>query len=382
MKTLVRIIILVGVLLVHTPAQQALDVTAVAQQEDLEETPVPLHLVSGTHPDAGIQRKDWTNYSHLSLGKSLQFGDLIDPGGEPVFVLCADLTERVVSDLGPVPCPRERATLYQGEHAVAGWQRSSPEDLLTPFLITPRATLVMTTTPFISWNPLVGVDGYRVTVRGVDVTWTVDIDDAAINHLRYPEDAPPLVVGTPYTVEVTAITFGDEGRSSAEEDAPDISFMVAAPEKVEAVQATVADIQVSVNDVAMRDFAAAFYYMQNELNAEALQVLTGITGDPLNDGCPPDVADDTSPVIYLTLGDLYMRMQLERFATAAYICAHTQAVAIKDLESQALASTGLAHLALDEAMRASHVADARAAWEHLGAQAQVNQLEETFGNDQ
>jgi hypothetical protein len=86
--------------------------------------------------------------------------------------------------------------------------------------------------------------------------------------------------------------------------------------------------------------------------------------------------------VYLMLGDLYLEMQLERYAALAFTCANELAAATNDLESQALSATALAYLAPNEEKRRKYVATALDSWEALGADTQVSALREAFMPDQ
>src|SRR5258708_3949014 len=132
----------------------------------------PFSIITLTNDNAGVRRLGWSNFTRLVLGSQVAFGDLIDPKGQDVRVLCANLVEIAVTRLSPLPCPRERPILVQDNEELAGWQRGKGEDVTIPFLISPRGTDVLTTNPTLWWNSVDGVDGYRVAVRGEGLNWT------------------------------------------------------------------------------------------------------------------------------------------------------------------------------------------------------------------
>ncbi|MBN1285441.1 MAG: hypothetical protein JXB47_08585 [Anaerolineae bacterium] len=339
-----------------------------------------VHIVTRSHPAATYSRVGWTYFAALVEGQQLTSYDLVDPASQPVRVLCANLTEQIITDFGPPPCPPERAVLEQGDAAVAAWQRALPEDVFSPFLITPRNTLLLSPQPIIQWNPVIGADGYRVIVRGPGVNWSADIDDPYAAQLLYPADAPALEPGERYTVEVIEITGGQEGASSADEDAA-ISFEVMAPEDAGAVEATVEQIEAGAPEVDV-DLATAYYYLQMGLNADALAVLLAQTGDLMVETCPVEAGaalpEAASPVAYLMLGDLYLATQLEIYAGLSYSCAHDLAIAAGDIETGARSAAALARLALDDEERAEYVKEAAALWEQLGAKDALEALKAEF----
>ncbi len=355
----------------------------VSAQSNGEDEPVPIHIVTGTHADARVRRDGWTGFSGLSLGASLQFGDLVDPGGEPVQVLCTDLTEHTVAQLDAVPCsPQGRTVLVQEGQSLAAWQRGAREDVMIPFLITPRTTVVLTPQPLFQWNPVLGADGYRIFARGEGLNWSGEVTDPGVYQLLYPADAPLLVPGVSYSVEIVSIASGNEGRSSTEEDALESSFVVMAPDEAEAIQTTTVDIHASVDDESIATIVGARYYAQNGLFAEALQALLPISGDLLVSDCPSGSSVSESPVVYLMLGDLYLQTQIELYAAIAYTCAFDLAHRAEDLESQALAATALARLAMDEEERSEYMVSALGFWEQLGADAQIEALREEFASQE
>jgi hypothetical protein len=351
--------------------------TGLAQED--EDEPVPIHIITGTHDEARVRRDGWSGFSNLSLGASLQFGDLIDPGEETIIILCADLTEHAVTQLDAVPCSQERSVLMQEGQSMAGWQRGAIEDITIPFLIAPRATIVLTAQPLIRWNPIPSVEGYRVIVRGDDLRWSADVADPEIHKLLYPDDAPSLVPGASYTIEVIAVTAGEGEVSSNDEDVSGVSFTIMAEDEVEAIETTIAEIHASIDDENIASLVDVRFYTQNNLFAEAVQTLLPISGDLLDTECPTKSAVSQSPVVYLILGELYLRTQLERYAAIAYDCALDLAAIGSDLESQALAATALARLTLDEDDQAEYVALALDLWEQLGADVRIEALRQEFG---
>jgi hypothetical protein len=307
--------------------------------------PDPVHIVIENDPASALRRANWTDFSALQLGGEVVFGDLIRPGEQPTRVLCADLSAVVITEIGPVPCPQERSILTQGDVTLAGWQRAAPESFEIPFLITPRATMVSTAMPLIQWNPITNADGYRVIMRSANgFEHVLMVDGGETASVIYPTDAPPLLAGESYTVEVVVVTFGADGRSSTEESAAGISFSIMDADTLAEVTAVVTDIRAQITDGVMADYVVARYYRQRGLNAEAITLLTAITGDLLSGERPSNVPLGNSAVLYLLLGDLYLEAQLDLYARVAYANAFEVAEANGDLESQALAAVGLARV--------------------------------------
>ncbi|MEP7287557.1 MAG: fibronectin type III domain-containing protein [Chloroflexota bacterium] len=337
-----------------------------------------ISLVTQTNTDAGVRRAGWSGFSKLSLGASIESGDLIDPKGKPVRVLCANLTEQVITDIGPVPCPKERAVLVQEGLALAGWQRSRPQDITVPFLISPRATAVTSAQPLIMWNALLDTDGYKITVRGEGVDWSTEVKGAANDKLNYPKDAPPLTPDNKYTVEIVAVGGTADGRSSSEEDTPGMSFTVLAPTDFQPIKKAKDLIRTRVHDKVLADLTIAHFYAQNGLNAEALQLLLNITGDPLVAPKNTPKGLIASPVLYLKLGDLCIESRLDIYAAAAYNRALDLAKQNDDTESAANALLGLARLSSDSKQQLEYANEALKDWQTLGAIQQVEAVQQEF----
>lgn len=339
------------------------------------------HMILSATDEAQLRRADWTGFSGVSVGTMLEFGDLLDPGGQPLRVLCADLSEQTVTVLGPVPCANDRPVLVQGDQAVAGWQRGAVEDVFLPFLILPRATYVVADRITIRWNPVIDADSYRVTVSGPDVNWTHDVVDGAAHSLTYPPDAPALAANTPYTVEVVALMGGVAIGSSADEDAPGLSFRVLPGDAAAEIKALATDIQTQLTDPDGVTLALATLYEQSDLLSDAIATLETVAGDLMLARLEPTSPLGSSPVLYLRLGDLYLETQLEYYATLAYTEALTLAEQSADMESVARAAEALARLSVDSSDTQRFAKQAVDVWLTLGDTGRSADLMQEFDLD-
>ncbi len=328
-------------------------------------------LQSGS--SALIEREGWTEFSHLSIGTTFEKGDLIDPQGTPVRILCANLIQHDITQLGPYPCPSDREILHQNDLALAGWQRGSTPDILIPYLITPRASAILTAQPYIWWNAVTTADSYQVTLHGADLPWSTLVI-APKHFLVYPAKAPPLVGGNSYSFEITALNQGAVIGSSSDVDLADLSFSVLAPDKARSIYTVANQIQGNVKETDA-GLILAYYDIQNGLNADAIAQLTSLTGDLLDNQLPTPKAAAAllkSPVPYLLLGDLFLENQTTLYASAAYQTAADRAATNQDIEAQAKAAVGLARLATDNEKQATFARAARDFWLQLGAQTQAD----------
>lgn len=377
-NTRIGMLILIIVVSLSLPASVAVTRVAAAQTAAVN----PISIVTLTNDNAGVRRLGWAAFSKLVLGQQVAFGDLIDPKGKLVRVLCSNLVEMAVTQLGPIPCPKDRTILVQDDQQLAGWQRSKPADVTIPFLISPRGSTVATANPTIWWNTVDDADSYRVTVRGDGLDWHKDISDPKVGKLVYPTDAPALKPGQNYTVEISAIAGGTAVHSSAEEDVPGLSFKVIEPDKLAPIQKSISTIKSNVSDKNIANLTMALYYAQNGLDADAVQLLVGITGDPLVAASAPTNAQlGTSPAVYLALGDLFMQSHSEIYASASYSRALDLATQSGDLQSQAMAQVGLARLATDTDKQKEYATAALKLWQQLGAKDQVDSVTKEFSID-
>ena len=322
---------------------------------------------------AQVRRAGWTEFTHLSLGAGLQAGDLLDPKDNPIVVICADLSKQVVTTISPVPCPKDRTIITQNQMALAGWQRGSVPDPTIPYLISPRKTLVTSPTPLILWNPVDQADSYQVTVRGEGLEWSTLIESADAHSLIYPKDAPHLQSGVPYTVEIVALAQGAILSSSADEEAPDTSFHVIATDQLAQIQPLLDKVHTQITSKSIANLIDAQIYVQNGLYADALDVL-------LNAQTSKVTTSDflASPIPELVLGDIYLSTGVQLEAEGAYENALLLAQNASDLESKALALTGLARLTSSSDRRGKFAAQAVAAWDELGATAQADATAKEF----
>ncbi len=365
-----RIIMMVVVALAIAPS------VCLAQAETIHDSPMQAFVLQSSET-AQVRRAGWTEFTHLSLGAGLQAGDLLDPQEDPIVVICADLSKQIVTAISPVPCPKDRTIITQNQMALAGWQRGSVPDPTTPYLISPRKTLVTSPTPLILWNSVNQADSYQVTLRGEGFEWSTLLESADAHSLIYPKDAPQLQSGLPYSVEIVALEQGAILSSSADEDAPDTSFHVIAAEKLTEIQPLLDKVHTQITSKSIASLIDAQVYIQNGLYADALEVL-------LNTQASADTSSDflASPIPQLILGNIYMGTGVQLEAEGAYENAFMLAQNGSDLESKALALTGLARLTSDSERRGEFAAQAVEAWGELGATAQADATASEFNSSE
>jgi hypothetical protein len=322
---------------------------------------------------AQIRRIEWTDFTHLGVGTALKDGDLIDPKGQTVRILCADLSVQVVAALGPIPCPKSRAIVTQDQLALAGWQRGGATDVTVPYVISPRHTLIIEANPLLVWNTVPEADSYRVTVRGEGLTWSTVAKDGTTNQLTYPKSAPKLQQGVPYTVEIEALAAGITVSDSTADEAPDRSFTLASTSQLARFQPFIDKVHTVVNDKHVTALIMAQILADNQVYADALTLLLATTVDSKTS------ADwQSSPIPSLVMGDVYLSMGVQPEARQAYNTALKLAQQSTDLSSQALALTGLARLDINPVKRSQYAVQTRDIWNKLGASSEAAEIEQEF----
>lgn len=280
----------------------------------------------------------------------LNKGDLIFPEkGVRVTILCPDGSRRSVS--AGVPSGLGTICLVWRTDATRGTQDPNVAggiDSSIPYLITPRHTLLLSATPLLRWNPVVGANQYTVEVRSPTSTvWKTQTRETQISYA-----GKPLEPGTTYSLVVTT----NMGRSSQEDKTPggeltaSLDFKVLRPSEAKEVRTmTEKLLQSNPQDETAALMLATYYgdyvlpsgaiaayglsqdnYQTYSLSAEAIALLE----TQVHQG-------KQSPALYRTLGDLYWQTGLLRLAGEAYTTAIAQVQTPEDLEEWTLASYGL-----------------------------------------
>ena len=217
-KTSSPIIVVLVLLMVACSGQTGITPT-------VEPSPIPTHteppvieepghnLLIEAEGDIQLKRDDWSDYHPTDFGASLQRGDQLRPAdGSKAVVLCDDLVIWTVP--AGVPSGLTNGCTYQPDPPLVrnGSQLGNvrgPTDNLIPYIISPRATQLLTFTPTLRWNSVPGTTSYNVRVRGGDVDWSTEVEGTEI---EYPGD-PPLEPDVWYLLIIEA----DNDKSSQDE---------------------------------------------------------------------------------------------------------------------------------------------------------------------
>ncbi|PZO57845.1 MAG: hypothetical protein DCF15_06190 [Phormidesmis priestleyi] len=257
--------------------------------------------------------------------------DLLNvPVGAEVVLLCPDGNRRDwlgagINNVGSV-CPGTPRR-YRPSFGISDqWGAADPTK---PYVISPRAGQVLTTTPELSWNAVAEAQQYEVTIRQrqggewVDL-WTTTSRYAS---LCYPSNQSELEPGKEYTLQVSVA--GDPEHTEVLLEQPIFSLVVG-EEKQDLEDAIAAVKSLDIDPAAKTLILVEDVYPQYKLFAQGINDLKALI----------DSGYETAQVHRL-LGDYAVRTGLELPAEESYLQAIQLAAAADTPEEEALASWGL-----------------------------------------
>jgi hypothetical protein len=276
----------------------------------------PLHTLVDLQGQLSLKREGWRDFAPALFGASLRQGDLLRlEGAGQASVACADLSLVLVQPgIGAVPCKAGKPILTYAGSLVNPTRWDASDEF--PMIISPRKTRLLNPRPTLRWSAPAGAQDYKVTVHGAGLTWSTTVKSA--NEVAYPADAPALAAGASYKLTVTA---GE--RSSDEEASPGLGFTMLSAEEARAVRDAEAKIHGMNLPAASAQFLLANLYASYDLNAEAIELLEALAQSA------------SEPAIPRALGDLYLKVGLNRLAEARYLAGLGLAQRAGDIEGQA-----------------------------------------------
>jgi hypothetical protein len=228
----------------------------------------------------------------------------------------------------PVPCSSSpNVPLVVGRRLVDIPRRMNVSREGFPRVITPRRTMLLDARPLLSWASVSGASRYKVSIKSEtgETVWSEEAaakPGEAIQGIEFP-GAMTLQKGINYRLVVEA-----KGRSSEEDDDPDISFSLLAD--AEGIQKLANGIeQLSMGERA-KVFLLASFFAAHDLNYEALQKLKQVPQ-----------ADEDPETVRLT-GELYLKTGLFRLAETQFLRLVNSPLRERDSnEGQVVANTAL-----------------------------------------
>ncbi|NEO06887.1 tetratricopeptide repeat protein [Moorena sp. SIO3I8] len=307
-----------------------------------------------------------SSYRPVSEGTELLPGDLLKPAsGVRVKVLCEDGNTRsvpagITTGINAL-CPPQRTR--NGSRPIV---RPRPVDRYMPYIISPRATSLLTDKPILRWNDATDASRFMVTVRGRGLDWTEkfsreQVCQDGICKVVYP-GSQPLQPGVSYKLEVKA----DTNRASTEDSTGGLGFKLIDSDKAKEIQVIARRIQEQDVPDQFKGLALAELYAKSDLTAEAIEILEGLENDQ-------KIAES-----YRLLGDLYRRIGLVLEAEVPYLQAVELAKATDNLKEMAAAKAGLGEVQYARGNRQEGVSlleEAKAIYQKFGDRKRVEELE-------
>lgn len=236
-------------------------------------------------------------------------------------------------------CPTWRAVIDKGAPPIG---EMGGKDAQIPYLISPRRSLILTSTPTLRWNPVAGATQYTVQIKNAQgIVWQTQVKTPQVT---YP-GTPALTPSIPYTVIIKTNT----GKSSESEFGSQFLLLRSAELKtVQAETNLITQIDASPEIKALR---LADYYASYQLPEPTVY---GLTEKTVKDYSLSADAIDTletllktskpTPLIYRKLGTLYTNIGVTLPAEQAYLKAIDSIQSPEDLEEWTLTAVALGEL--------------------------------------
>ncbi|NEP24075.1 tetratricopeptide repeat protein [Moorena sp. SIO3I6] len=322
------------------------------------------HWIFKTTGRVELEREGWSRFHPVPNYTTINPGDLVRPAsGVRVKVFCdhgkiRSVTAGVTTGINAIcPPPRRKSS---GRIVTP-----RPVDRYIPYIISPRATRLLTYTPTLRWNDATDANSFTVTVRGRGLDWTEEFSrdkvcQKGICQVVYPGNKP-LKPGVSYKLVVKA----DTNRSSTEDKTGGLGFKLIDSDQAKKIQVIDGLIKGQNLPKEFKPLALADLYGDYGLTAEAIEILEGLEK---NQKIVP---------IYRLLGDLYRRIGLVLEAEIPY----SKAVELAEnqhWEELAAAKAGLGEVKHARGNRQEGVSlleQAKAIYEQFGDRKRVGEIE-------
>ena len=295
-----------------------------------------------------LKRKTWSEFRAVSrVGTQLSDGDQLRRASSAVVIIACPNGKKQ-----PVRIAEERLGLKQ---ICPQWKvviSKGPPPLISiggvnaqiPYLISPRRTLLLSNTPTLRWHPVPGATQYTVQVITPKGTvWQTQVKEPQVT---YPSQ-PALQPGIPYSVVIQTNT----GKSSQSETSTGTEFILLQGTEAKAVQAEVQQLLQGDLSDEVKALKLAAYYRNYRVPQSSAYGLSEKTANGYRLSAEAIAALETlitqgkrSPLIYRTLGDLYLQTGVMNPAENAYLREIENIQSFEDLEEWSLSLYGLGEL--------------------------------------
>ena len=236
-------------------------------------------------------------------------------------------------------CPTWRAVIDKGAPPIG---EMGGKDAQIPYLISPRRSLILTSTPTLRWNPVAGATQYTVQIKNAQgIVWQTQVKTSQVTYPGTPALTPSIL----YTVIIKTNT----GKSSESEFGS--QFLLLRSAELKTVQAetnliTQIDASPEIKALRLADYYASYQLPEPtaygliektvkdyRLSANAIHTLETLLK-----------ISKPTPLIYRKLGMLYTNIGVTLPAEQAYLKAIDSIQSPEDLEEWTLTAVALGEL--------------------------------------
>ncbi|OLT61286.1 tetratricopeptide repeat protein [Moorena bouillonii] len=324
------------------------------------------HWIFKTTGRVELEREGWSRFHPVPNYTTINPGDLVRPAsGVRVKVLCENGNTRSVpageiTGINAICLPPRIKSLRK-------IVRPRPVRPYIPYIISPRATRLLTDKPTLRWHDATDAKSFTVKVRGRGLDWTQEFSrdqvcQKGICQVVYPGDKP-LKPGVSYKLVVKA----DTNRTSEQDKTGGLGFNLIDSDQAKKIKVIAGRIKEQNLPKEFKPLALADLYGDYDLTAEAIEILEGLEND------------QKIVPIYRLLGDLYLRIGLVLEAEGPYSKAVELATATDHWEELAAAKAGLGEVKYARGNRQEGVnllEAAKAIYQKFGDRKRVGELEE------
>jgi hypothetical protein len=268
-----------------------------------------------------VQLRRGTEPVMVSAGTEVRRGDILfSQSGQPIKILCSDLSLEVLEREGPCPCSEKIILDYKG------YRVDTPMGVTQsiPYIVFPRHTKILDSSLVLRWKDT-GASSYTVKIQDETGMTVWQSEDVSGNTIQLPA-AIRLEKGKKYLLLVTD---NDTGAYSGDDPVKGLGFSILDDnEKAEVLmyQRKIEKLDLQPDG---KTFALAVYYATQGLSGEALQLLDILEPRQL------------TPAMWLWKANIYGENYLVNEAKQAYQQALDDALASGEKYIQAEANAGL-----------------------------------------
>jgi hypothetical protein len=302
-----------------------------------------------------LKREGRTKFSAIDVNTKMYIGDQIRPQkGSRAKLLCPNQKNPVSVRTGVASglrtlCPKWPIVIHRApiDELLGGG------DSNIPYLIAPRRTLLLTDKPMFRWNTPVGTKSYQVSLLSASKPlWSINVSKSPITYSGKTILQPKFR----YSVEVIA----QSGQSSKLDNSSEHSFIILHPRERATIQSNVNGImQLQVSEL-IKILSLADYYTNYYLPAESRSDYKSVNKDLADEDLETynlaqegitilewwiQKGNNSSPLVYQTLGNAYTRAGLISLAERSYLKTIQLSQRVEDLEEKAISYYALGKLA-------------------------------------